>query len=114
VFILSCSHPVSELTHLQPCIDSIFPPLDSVSAEPDVDISEPEPIATQPELTPISKSKKAQARCANALIDPCTPAFAMATATVRPYLQTISSLAIASAPSPPPVFELPLRPQLLA
>jgi hypothetical protein len=65
----------------------------------------------EPELTPISKSKKAQARFANTLFDLCAPAFAMAAATFIPYLQTVAAPAIASARLSLPVFELPVPPQ---
>jgi hypothetical protein len=65
----------------------------------------------EPELTPISKSKKAQARFANMLIDLCAPVFATATATFIPYLQAVAAPAIAPAQRSLPVFELPVPPQ---
>jgi hypothetical protein len=47
-------------------------------------MTDPEPVMMEPKLTPISKSKKAQACFANTLFDLCAPAFATATATFIP------------------------------
>jgi hypothetical protein len=102
---------VWELMHVQVFVDhvshSILPP----DLEQDVIMLDREPIVTEPELTPISKSKKAQARFANALIDLCAPAFAKVTTTVLPYLDAVASSAAGSTWSLPQVFELPVPPQ---
>jgi hypothetical protein len=62
-----------------------------------------------PQLTPISTSKKAQARFATALVDLAAPAFATVTSTVHLYLSSLMAAASAftSAFKIRLVFQLP-------
>jgi hypothetical protein len=76
-----------ELMHVQFSVGHISTPLSPLDFEQEVTTLKPEPIVTESELMPISKSKKAQARFGYALVNLCTPAFAKS-----PHLLFLHSL----------------------
>jgi hypothetical protein len=90
-----------ELNHIQPALVHASGP-SSLPADPDVIMKEP--IA---HLTPISASKKAQARFASVLIDLATPAFATVTSTVLPLLQSLTGISSSESS----ICQLPSVPQ---
>jgi hypothetical protein len=95
----------SKLNHVQPAMHHPSTSSSSPTVDPDVIMKE-----SLPQLTPISTSKKAQARFATALVDLAAPAFATVTSIVLPYLSSLMATASASASSLTtlPVIQLPL------